>query len=89
MAMKSTAESVGSQGTMSLFNRMPIAMWAECYTPADADYALHGRPLCKTKQLSTMSGFVMCDHPAVAVPNAYIVETDEINTFLTTGCFIE
>ena len=89
LAMKSTAESVGSQGTMALFNRMPIAMWAECYTPADADYALHGRPLCKTKTLSTMSGFVMCDHPAVAVPNAYVVETDEINTYLTTGCFIE
>ena len=89
MAMKSTAESVGSQGTMSLFNRMPLAMWAECYTPAPYDLVLHGRPLCKVKTLSTLSGYVLCDHPAVSVPNAYIVETDEINTFLSTGCFIE
>ena len=89
MAMKSTAESVGSQGTMSLFNRMPLAMWAECYTPASYDLLRHGRPLCAVRTLNTLSGFVMCDHPAVSVPNAYVVETDEINTFLTTGCFIE
>lgn len=89
LAMKSTAEAIGSQGTMSLFNRMPIAMWAECYTPADNDPALHGKPLCKVKTLSTMSGYVLCDHPAVSVPNAYVVEVDEINSFLSTGCFLE
>lgn len=88
LAMKSTAESIGSQGTLSLYSRMPLALWAECFTPAADDLTLHGRPLCAVRTLSTLSGYVMCDHPSIGAANAYAAENDEIESFLTTGCFL-
>ena len=89
MAMKSTAESIGSQGAMSLYNRMPLCCWGEFFVPAADDLANFGRPLCDTRTLSTLSGFVMCDHPHIAVAGAMAAENDEIETFLTTGCYLE
>ena len=67
---------------------MPLALWAECFTPAADDMTLHGRPLCAARTLSTLSGYVMCDHPSIGAANAYAAENDEIESFLTTGCFL-
>lgn len=89
MAMKSTAESIGSQGAMSLYNRMPLCCWGEFFVPAADDLTNFGRPLCDTRTLSTLSGFVMCDHPHIAAAGAFAAENDEIETFLTTGCYLE
>lgn len=89
MAMKSTAESIGSQGAMSLYNRMPLCCWGEFFTPAADDLSNYGRPLCATHSLSTLSGFVMCDHPHIAATYAYAAENDEIESYLTTGCYLE
>lgn len=89
MAMKSTAEAIGSQGTLSLYNRMPLAMWAECFTPANDAYSWFGRPLCSAVSLSTLSGYVMCDSPHINATYAYAAENDEIESYLSTGIYIE
>lgn len=89
LAMKSTVEAVGSQGTLSMYSRMPLALWAECYNPASDSLADYGRPLCRRDTLANFSGFVMCDHPHVAGTGAFPSENSEIESFLTTGLFIE
>lgn len=89
VAMKSTVESVGSMGTLSMYSRMPLAMWAECYTPVNDSLSDYGRPLCVRAALSTYSGFIMCDHPHIAGTGAFPSENSQIETFLTTGCFLE
>lgn len=89
LAMKSTAESVGSMGTLSMYSRMPLAFWAECYTPVNDSLVDYGRPLCIRAALSSYSGFVMCDHPHIAGTGAFPSENSEIESYLTTGLFIE
>ena len=88
MTMKSSPEAIGGQGTMSLYSRMPLAMWAECFTPVDDEPALFGRPLCDTVTLSTLSGFCMCDNPRIIASGAYAAEIGEIETFMSTGFFL-
>ena len=89
LAMKSTVEMVGSQGTLSFFNRQIIVFWGEFYPVADDNNALYGRPLCETKTLSTLSGFCMCDNPSLEGSGAFLPEKLEIENMLQTGVFIE
>lgn len=96
-AMKSTAEIIGSQGTMSFNYRMPVAFWAETVDAVDEAIALNGRPLCQyrqlvdpTEQIAPLTGFVCCDNPKIIAPSgAYPPEVAEIENYLTTGVFLE
>ena len=96
-AMKSTAEIIGSQGTMSFNYRMPVAFWSETVNAVDEAFALNGRPLCKyrplvdpTEQLDPLTGFVCCDNPKIVAPaGSYPPEVAEIENYLTTGIFLE
>lgn len=89
LAMKSTVEMVGSQGTLSFFDRQIIVLWGEFYSVADDNLTLFGRPLCETKTLSTLSGFCMCDNPSLEGSGALLPEKIEIENLLQTGVFIE
>ena len=89
LAMKSTVEMLGSQGTLSFFNRQIIVLWGEFYPVADDNVNLFGRPLCETKTLSTLSGFCMCDNPSLEAAGALLPEKLEIENLLQTGVFIE
>lgn len=87
-AMKSTPELIGSQGTISFNNRMPIMFWGEFYNVAPDNLALYGRPLCQSVVLNTLSGFVMCDNPRVTLAGAFDAEIAIIENALATGAFI-
>lgn len=86
----STAEMIGSQGTISLNSRMPIAAWGLFYEAAAEDVTRFGRPLCASKQLSTLSGFVQCDNPVITGgANGMMAEEREaIETMLAVGIYI-
>ena len=87
----STAEMIGSQGTISLNSRMPIAAWGVFYEAAAEDAARFGRPLCQSKQLSTLSGFVQCDSPVITASNTngmMAEEREAIETMLAVGIYI-
>ena len=89
--MGSTAEMIGSQGTISLNSRMPIAAWGEFHEAAAEDAARFGRPLCQSKQLSTLSGFVQCDTPIITASNTngmMAEEREAIETMLAVGIYI-
>ena len=89
LSMKSTLEMVGSQGTISLNSRNPFAFWALCYTPANDNVALFGRPLCATVTLSTLSGYVLCDTPRLQINYALETEVATLENLLASGIFIE
>lgn len=86
----STAEMIGSQGTISLNSRMPLAAWGCFYEAAADDPARFGRPLCQSKQLSTLSGFVQCDTPIISGgTNGMMAEEREaIETMLAVGIYL-
>ena len=88
-AMKSTLEMIGAQGTMSFYDRMPIMLWGNFFTPVNDDLAKFGRPLCSSVTLSTLSGFVMCDSPHLAITGAFQNEIALAEGYLQRGCFIE
>lgn len=88
-AMKSTLEMIGAQGTMSFYDRMPIMLWGNFYTPVNDDVSKFGRPLCSSVILNTLSGFVMCDSPHLAIQGAYQNEIALIEGYLQRGAFIE
>lgn len=89
IAMKSTLEMLGSQGTMSFYNRQIIVLWGQFYQLANDNVALFGRPLCDTVTLNTLSGYCICDNPSVSIAGAFLSEQLEIENFLQTGVFIE
>ena len=96
-AMKSTAEIIGSQGTMSFNYRMPVAFWAETVDAVDDAPALNGRPLCQYRPLvdpaevlTPLTGFVCCDNPKITAPSgSFPPEVAEIENYLTSGVFLE
>lgn len=61
---------------------------AKFYSVVDQNNTELGRPLYKTKTLSTLSGFCVCSG-AEAVTPAMSEENDLINSYLNTGFFIE
>lgn len=54
----------------------------------DEDNADHGRPLCQMKQISTLSGFIMCANAEIALP-ALPAEREEIISLMNSGFFYE
>lgn len=49
----------------------------------------YGSPLCRRRQISTLSGFVMCENPHMELSAGMISEATAIETFMTEGFFYE
>lgn len=68
--------------------RAPKILTRTLYTVPDKDDTEQGRPLCQLKQLSTLSGYILCadgDIPAALTDG----ELREIERYLTGGFFYE
>lgn len=90
LAMSSTCEALGSQGTMSLFERMPIMIWGEFFNPAPDNLALFGRPLCQTRVLNTLTGgYVICDNPKIGLQGALLPEVTAVQNMMQSGFYLE
>lgn len=59
-----------------------------CYDITDADNAEHGKPLCKVRTPSTLSGFMIASEGYVAIPGP-LPEQQEVRRLLETGFFYE
>lgn len=55
----------------------------------DDDNPEFGRPLCKVRPISALSGYVLCADGDIFVPGAYPAEKEEIESYLTGGFFYE
>ena len=77
----------GAQGTMSGIFGNFIAV-TECYEVVDDDLAQRGRPLCKVKQISSLSGYILVSDPDVSIPGT-AEENSMIKNYMSNGFFYE
>ena len=59
------------------------------YSHAQEDFAENGRPLCKTKTINTLSGFIQCRDGHVDDAAATLDELNQIESYLTGGFFYD
>ena len=88
VAMNSTCEMIGSQGTMSFNFRMPVAAWGNFFEAASDDNTKNGRPVCQSISLSALSGFVQCDQPRISAAGMTLQEQQAIETMMAHGIYI-
>lgn len=85
------ALSAGSNGSMNdilgLTNEF-FALQSEFYYVADEYNVDYGRPLCKPKQLSTLSGYILCQNVDISVSGP-ISDTQKVKEYLEAGFFYE
>lgn len=67
----------------------PIRLVGMFHGIVEQNNAEFGRPLCKTKQLSTIPGFMILAHGDFAGTPCLSYEIDEINSYFTSGFFYE
>lgn len=66
----------------------PLLLNCEFFKIVDEDLADKGRPLYKVKQISTLSGFLMCDNADISLA-ATPGEIETVNAYLNNGMFYE
>ena len=96
-AMTETAASyrfptVSGQGTtgsfLSFFDSENIYVTAKFIELVDENLAELGRPLCKAKQINTLSGYILCQNADCQITGT-ADEAALINSYLNTGFFYE
>lgn len=88
MAQNVTVTSIGSTGTLADYYINPIFELAYSEL-VNEDLTENGRPLCQTKQLSTLTGFCLCFNPDPQIAGATSTEHASMVEFLAGGFFIE
>lgn len=83
---QSVPSTVGSNGTMAFNNGFSIM--GDFLDIADEDISSHGRPLCTTKTISSLTGYIMCEDADPEIPCTDI-ELDQIVTYLNNGFYYE
>lgn len=85
-AMPQLATS-GTNGSMIVANT-PTTVVTQFFKIVDEDIAHKGRPLCKLKQLNTLTGYILCAEGEFDI-SCFDSERMLIKNFLTTGFFWE
>lgn len=68
MASKATAEITGQQGSYTLFDTQSLTLTGRFLPVAPEDHEHRGRPLCQTRRINTLKGFVLCADADITVP---------------------
>ena len=81
---------VGTPGSFFNFfdNDYGCYLMYKYFTAVDENLAEIGRPLCQTRQISTLSGYVLCQN-ADAQISGTADEAEQVNAYLNTGFFYE
>ena len=86
-AMLPQARVSGSAGTFTdVFQ--PFISYAETHEVVDDDLAQRGRPLCKVKQISSLSGYILVSDPDIAISGT-AEENSRIKTYMANGFYYE
>lgn len=85
-----TCNSKGSPGSFFNFFDQTYGTYLlhKYYMVVDENIEEIGRPLCKVKQLNTLSGFILCEGADAAITGTQ-EEAIKINEYLNTGFFYE
>lgn len=86
IAAKATAEITGQQGTYTLAGTQLLTISGRFLPLAPDDFAHRGRPLCQTRMINTLQGFVQC-----ADADVYFICTERekaaIKAYLESGFY--
>lgn len=86
IAAKATAEITGQQGTYTLADTQKLTISGRFLPLAPDDFSHRGRPLCQTRMINTLQGFIQC-----ADADVYIACTERekaaIKAYLESGFF--
>lgn len=85
-----TVQTGGGTGSFSDIGRFAGKCYLLCkfHDVADEDVAQLGRPLCQQKQISTLSGYILCAHGDIGISGNQ-EEQRQIREFMETGFFYE
>lgn len=87
--MQQLTPGAGSTGSLlQYFDSQNIYLAMRYQELVDENLTEIGRPLCKTKVINTLSGFIVCDK-ADCIINGTSEEADQINAYLNGGFFYE
>lgn len=89
LASSGTCESTGSTGGIAQYSyRVELLLCASLIAPADPTH--YGYPLCQTKTISTLSGFILCANDGdIAIYGATETERQAVIAFMTGGFYYE
>lgn len=80
-------QSNGLVGNKSMFN-LPAKVITVYRLLVNEDNTNRGRPLCESRTINTLSGFIMCSDAHVNL-SCYDVERDSIKNYMETGFYYE
>lgn len=87
LAAKATVEIMGQQGTSGLFDTQTLTISGRFLPVADEDYTHRGRPLCATRTINTMKGFILCADADVSIAGCTDREKSAIQAYLEGGFY--
>lgn len=84
-----TVSGVGSSGSyMSFHDPENLYLLSRFHYIADENLSEIGRPLCKNKQINTLSGYILCDKADCQISGT-ADEAVKINNYMNSGFFYE
>ena len=84
-----TISVIGGAGNIaSIISNPRLLLYVRNYGCAEFPNTVYGRPLCKNKQLSTLSGFIKCQAASLSLA-APDTETQAVNNYLNSGFYYE
>ena len=88
LAAAGTCSSSGSSGGFAALSEMLYIQWYfQCIVPTDPTH--YGYPLCQSKQISTCSGFVLCQNADSFSASCTPKERQAILAFMEAGFYYE
>lgn len=84
----SKVQTISSGGKLCDLGLDPL-LFLEYFTVIGQDPENYGYPLGQRKQISTLSGFIQCDHSEIAISNATFEEMRTIEDYMNSGFFYE
>lgn len=84
-----TVSGLGEGGSfLSFFDDDSLFLMCKYYLLVDENLAEVGRPLCKPKQINTLSGYIQCENADCTISGTHD-EAAKVNQYLNSGFFYE
>ena len=89
-AIDSLMPQTRTEGVSGSFlqNIMPPMLTAQHFVVTDENNTEVGRPLCASRQISTLSGFIKCGEVSIDYP-CFASEKQRVHSYLMSGFFYE
>ena len=88
LAISGVCESKGTSGSLSMLSYPPVLTYY--FTSiVNTDDTNYGIPLCQSKKISTLSGFIICANAGDFAPSCSQIERQAVVAFMEAGFYYE